>query len=677
MDRDDPMFRDGQEGPETGATTSASADPAASADPHRRRKDRRRMLRSLRAVSPDKALIEADRITQSFVSDKGSQLTVLDDVSFTLYDGEIVAFLGRSGAGKSTLLRVLAGLVRPTKGTVSYRGEPLTGPNQGVALVFQTFALMPWLTVQANVELGLQARGVPRRQREKLALASIDSIGLDGFESAYPKELSGGMRQRVGIARALVLHPDALFMDEPFSALDVLTAENLRQEVLRLFFSDDCDIRSLLIITHNIEEAVQMADRVVVLSSNPGRVAASVPIDLPRPRDRHSAAFEATVDRLYGVLMGHHGAEADGATGDAGHMDGAPAADVAADAAGAPVETTAGTGIAITPPVAAAPAVGSAGSAGQAGLTRSMESAGAVSPANTTNAAGAGGPTGTSETETESETRTPEEPAESASSTSPATSATTTGTGTSAPATSTPAVSTRTTPTPTTPSAPPLPDATPGGITGLLDVLIDHGNAGVQLSDLASDLSFEVDDLFPLVDAGTLLGVLEVRNGRIRATKLGVRWCTTDILDRKRLFARMALDRVPLVRSIDSALLHSHHGSVHGELIVDLMLPRYGEIEARRQFATAVGWGRYGELFDYDADDDLLTLDDANPGAPDIGADAGAEGLDDWRAPRDGEIREETEPESVTRSLAEEDLADEPTEDDMDDIETRNDEDAG
>lgn len=232
---------------------------------------------------------------------------------------------------------------------------------------------------------------------------------------------------------------------------------------------------------------------------------------------------------------------------------------------------------------------------------------------------------------------------------------------------------THNTSTPTAPAALPLPDATPGGITGLLDVLIDHGNAGVQLSDLASDLSFEVDDLFPLVDAGTLLGVLEVRNGRIRATKLGVRWCSADILDRKRLFARMALDRVPLVRSIDSALLHSHHGSVHGELIVDLMLPRNGEIEARRQFATAVGWGRYGELFDYDADDDLLTLDDANPGAPDIGAD----GLDDWRTSADGETREETEPESVARSLAEEELGDEPTEDDMDDIETRNDEDAG
>lgn len=262
------------------------------------------ITKSIRAVSPGNTIIEAQHISQRFTSDNGTELTVLDDISFNLYEGEIVAILGRSGAGKSTFLRALAGLVQPTSGTVKYRGQTLNGPNPGVALVFQTFALMPWLTVQANVELGLEARGVPRAQREKLALQAIDSIGLDGFESAYPKELSGGMRQRVGIARALVLRPDALFMDEPFSALDVLTAENLRQEVLNLWSGEQRAIKSVLIVTHNIEEAVEMADRVVVLGSHPGRLIANVRVDLPRPRDRHSVEFEAMVDKLYTILTG-------------------------------------------------------------------------------------------------------------------------------------------------------------------------------------------------------------------------------------------------------------------------------------------------------------------------------------------------------------------------------------
>ena len=261
-------------------------------------------IRSLRAVTPQNTIIEAQHVGQRFTADNGTELTVFDNISFNLYEGEIVAILGRSGAGKSTFLRALAGLVKPTSGTVKYRGKALTGPNPGIALVFQTFALMPWLTVQDNVELGLKARGVPRAERTKLALDAIDMIGLDGFESAYPKELSGGMRQRVGIARALVLRPDALFMDEPFSALDVLTAENLRQEVLKLWSSEQRSIKSVLMVTHNIEEAVEMADRVVVLGSHPGHLIADVRVDLQRPRDRHSVESEAMVDRLYAILTG-------------------------------------------------------------------------------------------------------------------------------------------------------------------------------------------------------------------------------------------------------------------------------------------------------------------------------------------------------------------------------------
>ena len=250
------------------------------------------------------AIIEAQHVGKAYRAKRGKELTVLRDISFTLHEGEIVAILGRSGAGKSTFLRILAGLVPASSGTVTYRDTDITGPNPGVGLVFQTFALMPWLTVQANVELGLEARGVPREERRRAALQAIDAIGLDGFENAYPKELSGGMCQRVGIARALVVQPDALFMDEPFSALDVLTAENLRNEVLKMRSGDQRSIKSVLIVTHNIEEAVQMADRVVVLGSHPGYFIADVPVTLPRPRDRHSAQFEAMVDTLYAILTG-------------------------------------------------------------------------------------------------------------------------------------------------------------------------------------------------------------------------------------------------------------------------------------------------------------------------------------------------------------------------------------
>src|ERR1700761_7848052 len=263
-----------------------------------------RPVLSALAARQQTAIIEVDHVGKSFPSADGSTLTVLDDVSVTLHEGEIVALLGKSGSGKSTLLRTIAGLIAPTSGQVRYRGAPLTGANSGVAMVFQSFALMPWLTVQANVELGLQAQGVPEAERRSRALEAIDVIGLDGFETAYPKELSGGMRQRVGFARALVLRPDALLMDEPFSALDVLTAENLRNEVMTLWAQPDFPTKCICIVTHNIEEAVQLADRVLVLGSNPGRVKAEIPVYLPRPRDRRSPAFEVLVDQLYGILTG-------------------------------------------------------------------------------------------------------------------------------------------------------------------------------------------------------------------------------------------------------------------------------------------------------------------------------------------------------------------------------------
>lgn len=244
-------------------------------------------------------LLEVQGIRQSFPRGSGAELLVLEDVNLTVKEGEIVGLLGRSGSGKSTLLRLIAGLARPTGGNILYQGQPVHGPAAGIAMVFQTFALFPWLSVLENVEIGLEALGLPEVEIRKRALSAIDLIGLDGFESAYPKELSGGMRQRVGLARALVVHPNILMMDEAFSALDVLTAENLRTDLLDLWSDGQLPIKAILMVTHNIEEAVFMCDRVLVFTSDPGRVGREIPVDLPHPRDRDDPAFRALVDTIY------------------------------------------------------------------------------------------------------------------------------------------------------------------------------------------------------------------------------------------------------------------------------------------------------------------------------------------------------------------------------------------
>jgi NitT/TauT family transport system ATP-binding protein len=422
-------------------------------------------------------IIEVDRLTKSFPSADGTTLHVLSEVSLALHKGEIVALLGKSGSGKSTLLRSMAGLIAPTTGEVRYRGTRLNGANPGVGMVFQSFALMPWLTVQANVELGLQARGVPAKERRRRALDAIDVIGLDGFESAYPRELSGGMRQRVGFARALVLRPDALLMDEPFSALDVLTAENLRNEVMSLWAQPDFPTSCVCIVTHNIEEAVLMADRVLVLGANPGHIKAEVSITLPRPRDRRSPTFESAVDTLYTLLVG-------------------------------------------TQPGAA--------------------------------------------------------------STSPAL------------------------PTPLTH---PLPGITIGGLAGLVEIVYAH-NGQADLPDLADELSFEVDDLLPLVDAGRLLTLLDVEGAQAFLTDAGHRWFTADISPSKAIFAGLALEHAPLVRTIVRALENSDDGALRDDFFLDLLRRGFADEDARKQLDIAISWGRYGELYDYDADTGELILGD-------------------------------------------------------------------
>jgi len=254
-------------------------------------------------AAPDtEELVRIRGCRQAYHKESSTDLVVLDDVTLTLRSGEIVGLLGRSGSGKSTLLRIVSGLLKPTAGEVLWRGAPLRGPAPGVAMVFQSFALFPWLTVQANVELGLEAKGIARVERERRAEEAIDLIGLGGYENAYPKELSGGMRQRVGLARGLVVHPDLLLMDEPFSALDVLTAENLRTDLIELWSDRKLPVKSVLIVTHNIEEAVLMCDRILVFSSNPGRVAHELRVPFTHPRNRHDLAFRQLVDRIYGLM---------------------------------------------------------------------------------------------------------------------------------------------------------------------------------------------------------------------------------------------------------------------------------------------------------------------------------------------------------------------------------------
>lgn len=438
------------------------------------------------AGAQTETILEVSHVSKAFTSPDGSALPVLDDISFALKRGEIVALLGKSGSGKSTLLRCIAGLIAPSSGKITYRGKPVTGANPGVAMVFQSFALLPWLTVLQNVEIGLEAKGVPPSERRERAIQAIDRIGLDGFESAYPKELSGGMRQRVGFARALVVEPDALLMDEPFSALDVLTAENLRSELLRLWNAEDFPTRAMLIVTHNIEEAVILADRIFVLGTNPGRIRTEIDCGLARPRDRHSEASQTLVDQIYSIMTGGDGR--------------------------APSHVW---------------------------------------------------------------SETPE--------------------------------------TTSSPTETPLPAASVGGMAGLLEILDAHGGRE-DLPVLAQRLTFDVEDLLPLVDAAQLLGLAIVEDADIELTDEGRRFVEADIDTSKAIFARLAKTRAPLVRAIFSSLEATQDGTLGDGFFFDLLRRGFSQDEARQQLDLAIDWGRYGELYDFDANTGQLKLE-ANRGA--------------------------------------------------------------
>ena len=438
-------------------------------------------------------LIVVEQVSKRFLLPDGKgEFTVLKDVSLTVKSGEVIALLGRSGSGKSTLLRIMAGLIPPSEGQVYSNGQPLRGANNTVAMVFQSFALLPWLTVQENVELGLglETRGVKREERRQRALQAIDIVGLDGFESAYPKELSGGMKQRVGFARAFVLEPQVLFMDEPFSALDVLTSENLRGEIDDLWNAKTFPSKSILIVTHNIEEAVFLADRVVILGSNPGRIRGELVIDLPRPHDLTHPRFASLVDCVYTVMTNPE------------------------------IEVT-----------------------GEVSVKTATEEVSAM----------------------------------------------------------------------VSPYAKALPHARVGGISGLLELLVDQPQGTDDLPRLADRLQLEVDDLLPILDAAVLLGFATVSQGDVQLTEIGQDFATTTILRSKDLFRQQALAHVAVLSSIVQTLWEKRSGSMRADFFLDVWDEHFPHPEAERQFATTVDWGRYAELFEYDASEDRLYLPDFSP----------------------------------------------------------------
>jgi NitT/TauT family transport system ATP-binding protein len=425
-------------------------------------------------------IIRAQAVEKFYVQPDGRRIEVIAPIDLNVEPGKIITLLGPSGCGKSTLLRILTGLSKPSSGEVLWHGQPINSQNTGAAIVFQSFALFPWLTVLDNVEAPLEARGIAAVERHKRALRILDVVGLDGFESAYPKELSGGMKQRVGFARAMVVEPEVLFMDEPFSALDVLTAENLRNELLELWLSKKMPTSAIFIVTHNIEEAVLLADRVIVLGRNPARVRADFPVGLAHPRDRKSSRFIELVDYIYKIMT---------------QPD-----------------------LALTLPGAAA--------AAQKPARQKYQM---------------------------------------------------------------------------------LPHARVGGIAGLLELLHDRGGKE-DLYRLADELSLDAEDLLPIVEASAMLGFATLKEGDAEITPEGVRFAEADILARKILFRQAALKHVMILQQIDSVLHAKSDHSISQEFFYDILDEHFSQDEVERQFETAMNWGRYAEIFDFDRESHRLIL---------------------------------------------------------------------
>src|SRR6201986_289662 len=391
-------------------------------------------------------IIRAEKVEKYYAQPSENRIQVIAPTDLSIVPGEIVALLGPSGSGKSTLLRMLTGLTKPSAGDVYWHGTPISHANPNVSIVFQSFALFPWLTVLENVEAPLKARGLAAEARREQSLRIVDTVGLDGFEAAFPKELSGGMRQRVGFARALVGEPEVLFRDEPFSALDVLTAENLRSELLELWKKKTIPTQAIFIVTHNIEEAVLLADRIIVLGRNPGHVRTDFKVGIPQPRDKKNPAFTKLVDYIYTVLTRPD------VTPDVPrlHTDGRHVRD-------------------------------------QRQMHYEM-----------------------------------------------------------------------------------LPHARPGGIAGLLEIIIDFGGH-TDVYRLADELAFEIDDLLPIVDAAQLLGFLTLEEGDVAITPEGREYAESEILKQKELFRAAAIEHVLLLRQITRAISNKTDHTVPEEFFLDML----------------------------------------------------------------------------------------------------------
>jgi len=429
-------------------------------------------------------IVELKSVDKSFHSADGSARLVLQDVDFALNEGEIVALLGQSGSGKSTMLRIMAGLIPADKGQVLYQGLPIYGAARGISMVFQSFALFPWLTVQKNVELGLEAQGVSIKEREKRSQAAIEMIGLTGFEGALPRELSGGMRQRVGIARALVLEPEVLLMDEAFSALDVLTGERLREDILELWNNQEIPTKAILVVSHNIEEAVMMADRVLIFASDPGRVQAEQPITLTHPRKVESQEIRTLIDNVYGLMT-----------------------------------------------------TGSGRQGRLAGIETKLQ------------------------------------------------------------------LGDR------------LPEADIARMEGMLELLTEepfHGRA--DLPKLAEDTELTDKELLEVSRALTLLGFVQLFQGDVVITKLGINYIASTNAERQRIFSKQLLEHVPLIAYIRHGLEQDPSGDLHEDLFLKLLRFTLNQAEAELALSIAIEWGRYGEVFEYNYNTGVIHLpkDDQN-----------------------------------------------------------------
>lgn len=427
-------------------------------------------------------LIEIKNVRKSFSKQDKQDLLVLEDINLNISEGEIVAILGRSGSGKSTLLRIMAGLTKPSSGQVFYEGHPVTEPVRGLSMVFQTFALMPWLTVLQNVELGLEALGIPAVERRARALKAIDMIGLDGFETAFPKELSGGMRQRVGFARALVVNPDVLLMDEAFSALDILTAENLRTDLMDLWHERQTNIKAILFVTHKIEEAIFMADRILIFDYSPGFIKAELPVDLPHPRQEQDKRFIQLTSQIYRIMVSphisHEGAEIllRHEEIDIGHR---------------------------------------------------------------------------------------------------------------------------------------IPDIELTELFGLIEAFeIDFAGKKTSLQAFAdSQQHLTEEDLLPLIEILDILHFASLSRDSIELTALGHEFANADIQEKKQIFSRVLLLYIPIAAHIKRVLNENKDHTEKGEVFLNLLEDYVSDEEAERILKTIIDWGRYAEIFAYNADTGVLSLD--------------------------------------------------------------------